>query len=132
MGKAGVMRAGLAGAALTALLAGAGCGGKQYLAVNDAGAHTALPQGAADTAAPVGATPPVQPSRVSTPAADQCGAASLQYLVGKPKTEIPVAIDPSRRRVTCTTCPTTRDLRLDRQTILYDEATKLVTSVTCG
>ncbi len=132
MGKAGMMRAGLATGALAALLVAGGCAGKQFLAVNQAGAHTSLPEGAVEAGAPVGTPPPVQPSRLPTPAADQCGAASLQYLVGKLKTEIPVAIDPSRRRVTCTTCPSTRDLRLDRQTILYDEATKLVTSITCG
>jgi hypothetical protein len=77
-------------------------------------------------AVPPGATPAPRPTN------DQCGAADLQYLVGRPETEIPVAVDPTHRRVVCTTCPMTRDYRLDRQTILFNEKTHLVTSVACN
>ena len=132
MDQAGVKRAmrALAGlaAATVAVTVLTGCSGKQYLAVNDSGDHTALPAGGASASLP----PPMQPAARPTPASDQCGAAPLQYLVGKMKDEIPVALVPSRRRVVCTTCPATMDMRPDRQTIRYDEATKKVVSVTCG
>ena len=41
--------------------------------------------------------------------ADMCKAEPLQWLVGKPKTEIPVPVEVVNRRVTCTTCPVTED-----------------------
>ncbi|MFI4977002.1 MAG: hypothetical protein ACHP84_20920, partial [Caulobacterales bacterium] len=64
--------------------------------------------------------------------ADSCGAAQLQSLVGKPRTEIPIPLEPSLRRVACTTCPITQDYSPSRQTILFDAETGLVTSVKCG
>ena len=81
---------------------------------------------------PVAGAAPAANTSVSRPTNDQCGAADLQYLVGRPETEIPVAVDPTHRRVVCTTCPMTRDYRLDRQTILFNEKTHLVTSVACN
>ena len=63
---------------------------------------------------------------------DQCGAAALQYLVGRPRTEIPVPLQPSTRRVVCSTCVITRDYRADRQTIVFDSDSGLIKSVTCG
>ncbi len=63
---------------------------------------------------------------------DTCGAASLQNLVGKPRTEIPVPLQPSQRRVVCSTCVTTQEFRADRQTIVFDSDTGLITSVKCG
>ena len=42
--------------------------------------------------------------------ATQCGAPELQGLVGRPRTEIPVPLDPGRQRVACTTCPVTEDV----------------------
>ena len=63
---------------------------------------------------------------------DTCGAAALAGLVGRPRTQIPVAVDLSRRRVTCTACPVAPDIRLDRLNILYDAQTGLVTKITCG
>lgn len=127
MGKAGVN--GLAKLIVALAIGGAmlgACSTREYLDVNRDGDHTALPARGTPPA------PPPPPRAVAGPRPDQCGAASLQYLVGKQKTEIPVPNDPSRRRVVCTTCPMTRDYRPDRQTILYDEASKQVTSVTCG
>jgi hypothetical protein len=61
-----------------------------------------------------------------------CEAPSLVYLIGKPKTQIPVPVDPSRRRVSCTTCPVTEDVRPERTDILFDQNTGLVTAVKCG
>jgi hypothetical protein len=63
---------------------------------------------------------------------DSCGAVSLQYLVGKPRTDIPVPVNPAMRRVVCSTCVTTRDFVSARQTITFDSQTGLVTSVKCG
>ena len=127
MGQAGM--SGVARIAAVLAIGGAllaACSTREYLDVNRDGDHTALP--ARDT--PPAPQPP--PRAVVGPRPDQCGASALQYLVGKSKTEIPVPNDPSRRRVVCTTCPMTKDYRADRQTILYDEASKAVTSVTCG
>ncbi|MGZ3304540.1 MAG: hypothetical protein ACXU8U_01665 [Asticcacaulis sp.] len=80
--------------------------------------------------------PPVQPSP-ATPAYrpianDQCGASDLQYLIGKPRTDIPVPLQPSQRRVICSTCVTTQDYRATRQTIVFDTDTGLIKSVSCG
>ena len=82
------------------------------------------------TVAPVQipATPLQPPSRRP----DACGAWELQSLVGKPRSEIPVPVDPSRRRVACTTCPVTQDFREDRLNIFFDADTGVVKSVTCG
>lgn len=95
--------------------------------------------------APVAPAPPPPPETptvapVQTPATplqppqprDACGAWENQSLIGKPRSEIPVPVDPSRRRVTCTTCPVTQDFREDRMNIFFDADTGLVRSVTCG
>jgi hypothetical protein len=82
------------------------------------------------------APPPAPSSRVAPPPprgpADACGALPLQYLVGKPRTEIPVPVYPNRRRVVCSTCFMTQDYLEYRQTIIYDVDTGLVKSVRCG
>ena len=75
--------------------------------------------------------PPPPPSPPPPPP-DQCGAAALQYLVGRPRTDIPVPLQPSRRRVVCSTCPMTMDYSPVRQTILFDADSGLVTEVKCG
>lgn len=72
------------------------------------------------------------PAAPAAPARDTCGASALAGLVGKPRTQIPVAVDLSRRRVACSACPVAPDIRLDRVNILYDARTGLVTRVTCG
>lgn len=89
-------------------------------------------------APPVAPPPPVavNPPPMSLPPSeriskDSCGADILADLVGKPRTAIPVPVDPTRRRVVCVGCPRTEDLRQDRLTIEYDQATNLVTSVMC-
>ncbi len=97
------------------------------------------PQGPAPTAAPAAAAPapPPPPPVAAAPAPpakprDSCGASELQYLVGKPRTEIPVPVNPAMRRVVCSTCMITQDFVASRQTITYDVRTGLVTSVRCG
>jgi hypothetical protein len=56
----------------------------------------------------------------------------LQYLVGRPRTQIPVPVNPGMRRVVCSTCMITQDYVEGRQTITYDTQSGLVTSVRCG
>jgi hypothetical protein len=96
------------------------------------------PSGPAPAPAPQAAPahPPPPPAATASAApstpADRCGAAPLQYLVGKPRTDIPVPVNPSLRRVVCSTCMITQDYVEGRQTITYDTQTGLVTSVRCG
>ena len=81
-------------------------------------AACAEPAGAPLTAPP-GPPPPVLipeslPAPMPTPSqppltAAHCEATDLAWLVGKPRTEIPVPVDPSHRRVYCSTCLVTQD-----------------------
>ncbi len=64
--------------------------------------------------------------------ADMCKAEPLQWLVGKPKTEIPVPVEVANRRVTCTTCPVTEDYSPYRLNIFFNAETDLVETVRCG
>lgn len=82
---------------------------------------------------PVVSSPLPPPKPVYKPMAeDQCGAAALQYLVGKPRTEIPVPLDPGKRRVVCSSCIVTQEYRSDRQTIVFSSETGIIESVKCG
>ena len=63
---------------------------------------------------------------------DLCNAKSLTYLIGRPRTEIPIPVDPSTRQVVCTTCIAPDDHSDTRQRILFDAETSLITSVGCG
>ena len=101
---------------------------------------TPPPRAAAPAPAPAPAAPPppaVATGPISLPpiaptSRDSCGADLLADLIGKPRTAIPVPVDPSSRRVVCTNCPRTMDFRPDRQTIEYNPDTGIVTSVSCG
>ena len=84
----------------------------------------------------------VEQAEVSVPAvgsrvpqdstADLCRAGDLQWLVGKPKTQIPVPVNVINRRVTCTTCPITEDFSPYRLNIFFDQQTDIVEQVRCG
>lgn len=63
---------------------------------------------------------------------DLCKAGELQYLVGKPKTDIPVPVQVVNRRVTCTTCPVTQDYSPYRLNIFFDQETGVIDQVRCG
>lgn len=77
--------------------------------------------------APIVVAPPPPPEPP-----DYCGARELQSLVGQHRTQIPVPVDPSRRRVTCTTCPVTMDYSAQRLNIFYDQTTGIIKEVKCG
>jgi len=77
--------------------------------------------------------PPVlTPPRPPPPPPDACGARKLQYLIGRPHTDIPVPVYPSRRQVVCSTCVMSQEYVPSRLTIIYDSNTDLVKSVRCG
>jgi hypothetical protein len=63
---------------------------------------------------------------------DQCGASDLQGLVGRPRTEIPIPVDPNRRRVACTTCPVTLDYNPQRLNFFFDATTGVIKEIRCG
>jgi len=64
--------------------------------------------------------------------ADVCKAGELQWLVGKPRSEIPVPVDVVNRRVVCSTCPVTEDYSPYRLNIFYNQQTGIVERVSCG
>jgi hypothetical protein len=101
------------------------------IALGSCAAPAKPPPPPAAAPAPAPPPPPVAPQPPPAPK-DSCGAAPLQYLVGKPRTDIPVPVNPSRRRVVCSTCVMTHDYISTRQTIAYDAQTGLVTAVKCG
>jgi hypothetical protein len=63
---------------------------------------------------------------------DACGAADLQRLVGRPRTEIPIPVDPSRQRVACTTCPITEDYNPSRLNFFFEAETGRIKQIRCG
>ena len=75
-----------------------------------------------------------QPTGTRMPSidADMCKAGELQWLVGKPRTEIPVPVDVVNRRVACTTCPVTEGYSPYRLNIFYNQQTGIVERVSCG
>ena len=61
-----------------------------------------------------------------------CEASSLAWLVGKPRSAIPVPVNPSLRRVYCSTCLVTQDYIPGRTDIIFDTETGIITAVKCG
>ncbi len=85
---------------------------------------------------PTPVPPPVattaKPPPTVAAALDTCGAAELQHLVGRPRTEVPVPIRPEHHRVTCATCPVATDADETRLNFIFDAATGLISAVRCG
>lgn len=75
---------------------------------------------------------PAPPPAPPPPEPDQCGAAEAQTYVGRPRSEIPVPVQPNLQRVACTTCPVTMDFNPRRLNFFYDAATGVVKEVKCG
>lgn len=63
---------------------------------------------------------------------DSCGAADLQYLVGRSRSEIPVPVRPNLQRVACTTCPVTQDYSPSRLNFFFEAQTGIIREVRCG
>lgn len=122
MGEAGLSRAIAFGACVLLLAA---CSGPQYPTTRPAGTTPATPE-----PAPRPHVRPPPPPRVSV--RDQCGAAALQALVGRPRTEIPVPVEPDRQRVACTTCPVTLDYNPARLNFFFDAETGIIKQIRCG
>lgn len=76
---------------------------------------------------PVAVGPSPSPGRP-----DECGAGAMQYLVGRPRTEIPAAAEPSRRRIYCSSCAVTMDYSPQRLNIIFDDRTGVIREVKCG
>ena len=127
MGKTDLKRWGIAGA--LAVLA-AGCA-PQPEPAQIPSAATPRPSRYA-TATPYPTARPSDQPKPPADAADACGAASFAYLVGKNRTEIPIPVDPSLRRVACTTCPLTEEHQPRRLNILYNQDSGLIETVRCG
>lgn len=96
-------------------------------------------QGAPPTEAPpasdvldyAAATQPVG-TRMPQIDGDLCRAQELQWLVGQPRSEIPVPVDVINRRVACTTCPVTEDYSPYRLNIFFNQDSGIVEEVRCG
>jgi len=108
--------------------------GAAVLGVLMLAAACASPPADAPPAAPAPAPPPPPPPIASPvpPTRDACGAAEVQNLVGRPRTEIPVPVNPNRQRVACTTCPVTQDFRPDRLNFFFDAESGLIREIRCG
>ncbi len=77
--------------------------------------------------------PQPQPSQpAEQTAASACEAPTLAWLVGKPRSAIPVPVNPALRRVYCSTCLVTQDYVPSRTDIVFDSQTGLITQVKCG
>ncbi|MDD2868615.1 hypothetical protein [Neomegalonema sp.] len=74
---------------------------------------------------------PTPPTELAETPQDLCRAAALQSLVGGPLSALPAVPDGVSRRVVGEGDPMTMDLRLDRQTVVYDKATSNIRSITC-
>ena len=131
MAQAG-MRFGVA-TALAVLLALAGRAGGPNTVDAAASVKPALPQGPIARAMVEVQTGqiPIPPPYPVLPG-DTCGASPLAWLVGRLRTDIPIPVDLTHRRVACTTCVLAPDVRLDRLNILFDAQTDKVVRLTCG
>ncbi|MBL8772281.1 MAG: peptidase inhibitor I78 [Phenylobacterium sp.] len=94
-----------------------------------AGCSTSPPPASPPPPAP---PPPASSAPAPPPPPDTCGARQHQHLVGRPRSEVPVPLDPNRQRVACTTCPVTMDYNAERLNFFFDAGTGLIKEVRCG
>lgn len=81
---------------------------------------------------PVAAAPPPPPPAPDIQVVDSCRAGDYRRLVGRPRVEIPVPVNPDLQRVACTTCPITMDYNPERLNFFFDARTGIVREVRCG
>lgn len=81
---------------------------------------------------PAAAKPAPPPAGERPSEADMCRAAEHQRFVGRPRSEIPVPVNPNAQRVACTTCPITMDHNPARLNFFFDAATGVIKEVRCG
>lgn len=72
------------------------------------------------------ATDPVEP-----PMEDACQASAFQWLVGRPRTDIPATL-PQPSRVVADNQPVTMDYNANRINIVWDHQSQYVKHVRCG
>lgn len=66
------------------------------------------------------------------PPLSACGAQALQSHVGGPLAALPPVAPPFSRREVCDLCAMTMDYVPQRQTVEYDEATRIIHAIGCG
>ena len=98
--------------------------GASLIALSACADSPPVPPPAPPKPAPAPPPPPKEP--------DHCGAEAAQKYVGRPRSEIPVPVQPNLQRVACTTCPVTMDFNERRLNFFYDAATGIVKEVKCG
>lgn len=101
------------------------------IAVSACSSSSATPPPAPQVVAQAQQNQPVG-TRMPQSDADMCKAAEMQWLVGKPRSQIPVPVDVVNRRVACTTCPVTEDYSPYRLNIFYNQQSGLIEQVRCG
>lgn len=130
MGEAGVKAAGGLTLALALALGLAACSAPSYPTIAPPAEVAPAPRPPALAPRPPPPRSPVPRPRVRVE--DSCGAAALQGLIGRPRSEIPVPIEPRRQRVACTTCPVTDDYIPTRLNFFFDADTGLIKRIRCG
>ena len=99
-------------------------------------APTPAPAAVPAPAQPVQAPPEPAPHspipQPDAPARDQCGAVALQGLIGRPRREVPVPLDPGRQRVACRGCPITDDYDPGRLNFFFDADSGVIREIRCG
>jgi hypothetical protein len=108
-------------------LLGAACAPAYPIAPAGAAPQAAAPSAPAPRLAPRSAIP-----RPDVAVRDQCGATTLQGLVGRPRREVPVPLDPNRQRVACQGCPIAGDYDPARLNFFFDPDSGLIREVRCG
>lgn len=84
--------------------------------------------------APLARDPSAQgaPSLFPSAGNDQCGASEHQAWLGRPVESLPSPPSDATWRVVCDTCSRTEDHRPDRMNIEFDDASRRITSISCG
>ena len=63
---------------------------------------------------------------------DQCRASEFQRFVGQPLDALPEKTADATWRMACSTCAVTSDLGRARMNVVYDDSSRMITSIWCG